>query len=150
MEDWVMARLAEAPVGRLATTSRDGVVHLVPVCFALFEGRVVSVVDHKPKRTLRLTRLQDMRDTGRAVLLVDHYSDDWSELWWVRVTGAAIVHDPADAVDGPARAALAAKYHQYRAIPPSGPVWSVALDELRWWRASEAAARGADSPEAPG
>ena len=110
----------------------------------------MSVVDHKPKRTLRLTRLQDMRDTGRAVLLVDHYSDDWSELWWIRVTGAAIVHDPADEVDGPARAALAAKYHQYREMPPSGPVWSVALDELRWWRASEGAARGADSPEAPG
>ena len=95
-----MARLAEAPVGRLATTSRDGMAHLVPVCFALVEGRAVSVVDHKPKRTLRLTRLQDMRDTGRAVLLVDHYSDDWSELWWIRVTGAATVHDPADAVDG--------------------------------------------------
>ena len=72
VDDWVMARLAAAPVGRLATTSRDGVAHLVPVCFALVEGRAVSVVDHKPKRTLRLADApqQDMRGTlGRAVLL---------------------------------------------------------------------------------
>ena len=70
-----MARLAAAPVGRLATTSRDGVAHLVPVCFALVSGRAVSAVDHKPKRTMQLGRLRDIRETGRAVLLVDHYSD---------------------------------------------------------------------------
>jgi PPOX class probable F420-dependent enzyme len=143
VEDWVMARLAAAPVGRLATTSRECIVRLVPVCFALLGGRAVSAVDHKPKRTVRLARLQDMRDSGRAVLLVDHYSDDWSELWWIRVTGVATVHDPADAVDGPARAALAAKYHQYRETPPSGPVWSVSLDEVRAWSATP------DTPEAP-
>jgi len=146
VEDWVLPRLAEAPVGRLATSNRDGVVHLVPVCFALLADLAVSVVDHKPKRTERLTRLQDMRETGRAVLLVDHYSDDWSQLWWIRVTGAATVHDPTDAVDGPARVALAAKYHQYREVPPSGPVWSVSLDEVRAW----SAATGADAREAPG
>ena len=94
-----------------------------------------SAVDHKPKRTVRLGRLRDIRETGRAVLLVDHYEDDWSQLWWIRVSGAAVVHAVDDPIDGAARAALAAKYHQYRERPPTGPVWSVALDEVRWWSA---------------
>ena len=123
---WVTERLAEAEVGRLATTSRSGTVHLVPVCFAVAAGRIVSVVDHKPKRSLRLRRLQDIRDTGRAVLLVDYYTDDWSQLWWIRVTGAATIHDPGDSLDRAARLALTTKYHQYREVPPPGPVWSLA------------------------
>ena len=130
-----MERLAGAEIGRLATADAAGAVHLVPVCFALVPGRVVSAVDHKPKRTVRLGRLRDIRETGRAVLLVDHYEDDWSQLWWIRVTGAAVVHAVDDPIDGAARAALAAKYHQYRERPPTGPVWSVALDEVRWWSA---------------
>ena len=135
-----MARLAEAPVGRLATTSRDGAVHLVPVCFALVADRAVSVVDHKPKRTVRLTRLQDMRDTGRAVLLVDHYSDDWSQLWWIRITGAATVHDPTEAVDGAARNRVGGEVPPVPGDPAvrdrCGP-----LDELRWWRAADEVGR---------
>jgi PPOX class probable F420-dependent enzyme len=134
--EWVLTTLAAAPVGRMATTSAGGGVRLVPVCFALLPDRVVSAVDHKPKRSPRLSRLDDMRATGRAVLLVDHYEDDWTQLWWIRVTGAATVHDHEDPLDEVARAALAAKYHQYREHPPAGPVWSIGLDELRWWTAS--------------
>ena len=76
-----------------------------------------------------------MRATGRATLLVDHYDDDWSQLWWVRVRGRAEVHDDG-AVRDAAVEALAAKYPQYVEHPPAGAVWRVALDELRWWRGS--------------
>jgi PPOX class probable F420-dependent enzyme len=136
LADWVIERLTGAPVGRLATADAEGAVHLVPVCFALVSDRAVSAVDHKPKRTMQLGRLRDIRETGRAVLLVDHYSDDWSQLWWVRITGPAAVHAADDPIDTAARSALAAKYHQYRDRPPAGPVWSVALDEVRWWSAA--------------
>ena len=136
LADWVIERLTGAQVGRLATADAEGAVHLVPVCFALVSGRAVSAVDHKPKRTMQLGRLRDIRETGRAVLLVDHYSDDWSQLWWIRITGTAAVHTADDPIDADARAALAAKYHQYRDRPPAGPVWSVALDDVRWWSAA--------------
>ena len=52
---------------------------------------VVGAVDHKPKSTTRLARLADIARTGRATLLVDHYEDDWSRLWWVRISGPAAV-----------------------------------------------------------
>ena len=132
--EWVADALRAARVARLGTTDEDGAVRLVPVCFAVVDGWLASVVDHKPKRTGQLRRLDDMRVTGRATVLVDHYDEDWSQLWWVRVRGRAEVLDAADVARPSALDALAAKYAQYAANPPSGAVWRVALDELRWWR----------------
>ncbi len=113
-------------MGRLATVTADGEPHLVPVCFALAGGRIVTAVDAKPKATRALRRLDNVRATGRASLLVDHYEEDWARLWWVRVDGPAAVVEP----DGDAMAALAAKYEQYRAQAPAGPV--IALQPERW------------------
>ena len=49
-------------------------------------------------------------------MLVDHYEDDWSKLWWVRLRGTArIVEDPR-AVE-----LLPAKYPQYAERPPGRP-----------------------------
>jgi PPOX class probable F420-dependent enzyme len=121
-------RLAAARVGRLATVTADGRPHVVPVCFALDAGRIYTAVDAKPKTTQALRRLENVRATGRASLLVDHYEEDWSRLWWVRVDGAAEVLDP-----GAGRDALAAKYEQYRAAPPAGPVIAISPDRWRSW-----------------
>ena len=53
-----------------------------------------------------------METAGTATVLVDHYDDDWSRLWWVRIRGRAVVDrkhdDAAQAVLG----ALAAKVAQ--------------------------------------
>jgi PPOX class probable F420-dependent enzyme len=121
-------RLAAARVGRLATVTADGRPHVVPVCFALDAGRIYTAVDAKPKTTQALRRLENVRATGRASLLVDHYEEDWSRLWWVRVDGAAEVLEP-----GAGREALAAKYEQYRAAPPAGPVIAISPDRWRSW-----------------
>lgn len=133
VDDWVDHALRSARVARLGTVDGGGEVRLVPVCFALVDGWIVGAVDHKPKRTGQLRRLDDMRASGRATVLVDHYDDDWAQLWWVRIRGRAEVHD-----DGPQRRgaldALASRYQQYRDRPPQGSVWRIAADELRWWR----------------
>ena len=131
---WVAPAIEHARVARLATTSGDGVVRLVPICFAIVEQRLVSAVDHKPKSTERLHRLDDIAASGVATVLIDHYDDDWTQLWWVRIRGSAEVHGDDEALVARARAALVAKYAQYQARPPVGPVYSVALDELRAWR----------------
>jgi PPOX class probable F420-dependent enzyme len=73
--------------------------------------------------------------TGVASALIDEYSEDWSTLWWVRVDGSArVIVDAAEA--GRAIAALVAKYEQYAAAPPAGPV--LALDVRAWtgWSAA--------------
>jgi PPOX class probable F420-dependent enzyme len=125
-------RFAAARAGRLATVTADGRPHVVVVCFVLREGVVYTAVDAKPKARRDLQRLENVRATGRASLLVDHYEEDWSQLWWVRVDGPARVIDSVAAID-----ALAVKYEQYRAARPAGPVIAIAPDRWRSWAASD-------------
>ena len=132
MPSWPLAiaeeRFALARIGRLATVTAAGRPHVVPVCFVLAGGRIFTAVDAKPKATRELARLANVRATGRASLLVDHYEDDWSELWWVRVDGNADVIDSEKAID-----ALAEKYEQYRTDRPVGPVIAIVPDRWRSW-----------------
>jgi PPOX class probable F420-dependent enzyme len=80
------ARLAGAGHGVLATVHPVRGVDAVPVVFALDRREILIPVDTvKPKRTTDLQRLRNLADDPRCALLVDHYSDDWDRLWWVRV-----------------------------------------------------------------
>jgi PPOX class probable F420-dependent enzyme len=126
-------RVTAARIGRLATVTAEGAPHIVPVCFALSGDDIVSVVDAKPKTTTALRRLDNVRANARASLLVDHYDDrDWTQLWWVRVDGDVRVIEDGDhyrrAVD-----VLVAKYAQYRADVPTGPVVEIAPTNWRGW-----------------
>jgi PPOX class probable F420-dependent enzyme len=127
-------RVEAAPVARLATIDRQGRPHLVPICFALVGETIYTAVDRKPKRSLRLQRIENARANPQVAVLVDHYEDDWSQLWWVRLRGRARVLERGEEVER-ALALLAAKYAQYRAEPPPGPVLAVDLDEWRAWHA---------------
>ena len=129
-------RLAAARVARLATTDPDGRPHLVPIVFALDGDTLYSAVDRKPKRSSRLRRIENARARPDVTILVDHYEEDWSRLWWIRLRGRARVLD-----EGPERERalelLAAKYPQYRSEPPDGPVLAVDVTQVRDWRADE-------------
>ena len=122
-------RLAGARVARLGTVTVDGAPHLVPCCFALAGDTAYSAVDGKRKSTMALRRLANVRANPHASLLVDHYAEDWSTLWWVRVDGTGRVIDGGPERDG-ALTLLGDKYEQYRRQPPPGPV--VALDITTW------------------
>jgi len=135
MDGQTMRRLVEsAPVGRLGTVGTDRHPHVVPICFALTGNVIYSAVDHKPKRSARLRRVANIDATGRACLLVDEYSDDWSRLWWVRVDGRGRVVGGADEARA-AVAALTAKYEQYVERPPTGAVIAVEADRWSGWSA---------------
>jgi len=130
------ARLAAAPTARLATLRADGTPRLVPITFALVDGRICSAIDEvKPKTTTRLARLADVERDPRVGLVVDHYADDWSALWWVRVDGTAAVHRDG-ALRERALAALAAKYPPYAAAPPAGAVLVITPSRWTGWAAS--------------
>jgi PPOX class probable F420-dependent enzyme len=121
-------RFANARVARLATVGADGAPHLVPIVFALTADIVHSAVDAKPKRHTHLRRLANIAHEPRVTVLVDHYDEDWTLLWWVRADGVARVLDESPA----GLAALTAKYPQYRATPPPGPFLRI---EVRAWSA---------------
>ena len=128
-------RFAAASVAHLATVGPDGNPHIVPVCFALEDETLYFAVDSKPKRTPDLKRLRNIAANPAVSVLVDHYEDDWSRLWWVRLDGAArVLTDAAEmlrAVD-----LLAARYSQYRTHTPAGPVVEVVIAGMTGWSAS--------------
>jgi PPOX class probable F420-dependent enzyme len=127
------ARFGEARVARLATADAQGQPHLVPLVFAVEGERIYSVVDHKPKRSKALRRLANVRENPRVCLLVDHYADDWSTLWWVRADGTARVLDAAEDESTYAVSCLARRYPQYVAQPPDGEVLVVDVTRWSWW-----------------
>jgi hypothetical protein len=63
--------------------------------------------------------------------VVDHYDEDWTRLWWIRVDGTTRVLESGSERDA-AIDALTAKYAQYVDAPPPGAV--IALD-VETWRA---------------
>jgi PPOX class probable F420-dependent enzyme len=127
-------RLTTALVARLATIDPDGRPHLVPIVFALDGGTLYSAVDRKPKRSTTLRRIENARTRPDVTILVDHYEDDWSRLWWIRLRGRARVLDAGEEHDR-ALELLAGKYPQYRSEPPTGPVLAVDVTEVREWGA---------------
>ena len=140
-ERQMRAHVMNARVGRLATVTPNGLPHVVPLCFTLYGDEVFSVVDFKPKSTVELARLDNIRAHPEASLVVDHYVDDqWDRLWWVRVDGQARVIE-GGAEHTTAIQLLRGKYPQYSQRRPTGAV--IALSVQRWtgWSASNATAR---------
>ena len=107
------ARFAHAPVARLATAALDGRPHLVPVVFALHDEVIYTAVDAKPKTTHRLRRLANIERNPQVSLLVDHYAEDWTQLWWVRADGVAAIHHDGDAMHVGTRSAA----REIRSVP---------------------------------
>jgi PPOX class probable F420-dependent enzyme len=68
-------------------------------------------------------------------VLVDHYEDDWSSLWWVRVDGTARIVEEGPEFDE-AIALLSARYEQYRSNRPAGPVVAIKVERMTGWSAS--------------
>ena len=107
--------LSTARTGHLATADAKGVPHVVPVCFAFDGQRIYSPLDQKPKRTSlrRLKRVRNILDNPSVALIVDHYEEDWRQLWYILICGAAEILE-----SGPEQSAAIAllreKYPQYR------------------------------------
>jgi PPOX class probable F420-dependent enzyme len=121
----------------------EGGPRVLPVTFAVAEGRIWSAIDQKPKRAEEPARLRFLQRDPRAALTVDRYTDDWEELAWVQVLGRVSIVEVA--AGRPGLDALSAKYQQYEEEAPPGPL--LALDPRRylWWRAADRGGRGGRS-----
>jgi len=129
------SRINSAMVARLATVGRDGRPHIVPITFAPDDNALYFAIDFKPKKTADLQRLRNIEANPAVAVLVDHYDNDWTRLWWVRVDGSArIVIDGADFERGVAL--LTERYAQYRSAYLAGPVVAIAIDRMTGWSAS--------------
>jgi PPOX class probable F420-dependent enzyme len=133
--DEMRRRINSAMVARLATVGSDGRPHIVPITFALDDSTIYFAIDFKPKKTTDLQRLRNIEANPSVSVLVDHYDEDWTKLWWVRADGSArIVIDGTMFEKG--IALLAHRYAQYRSARPAGPVVPIAIERMTGWSAS--------------
>lgn len=140
-ERWQRQLLDECRVARLATIMEDGRPRLLPVCYAVLNDHIVIPVDEKPKRSIELARLRDIRRNRHVTFLADRYEEDWTRLAWVRVEGEAHVLDHAVAApDG--LALLRARYPQYAgmALEPL-PLVDITPTRVTGWRWADEATR---------
>ena len=108
MEPWLVELIDSADVARFATT--DGrQPHLVPVVLVSEGNHIYLPIDGKLKKPGTLKRLSNIELHPEVTLLVDHYEDDWSQLWWVRVDAIASIVPMPTAV----RNKLTEKYTGY-------------------------------------
>lgn len=129
-------RIRTMMVARLATVRSDGRPHIVPITFAPADDKALYfVIDDKPKRTTNLQRLRNIESTPAVSVLIDHYEDDWTRLWWVRADGTARVLREGAEFDH-AIGLLIARYPQYRSARPAGPVVAITVERLTGWSAS--------------
>lgn len=129
---WAGRLLETARVARLGLLDESDRPRVLPVTFALLDGELWSAIDRKPKRAGEPARVARLRRRPDAALLVDVYDDDWSRLAWVEARGPVTVEPLLEAP----LAALAAKYPQYDAEPPQGPLLRLAPERVTCWRAT--------------
>ena len=127
-------RLRAARHGVLGTVHATRGVDAVPVVFIVDGNQdadeiVIPIDTVKPKAGGRLQRLRNLDGDERSVLLVEHYEDDWSRLWWVRVHGRAHEAEPTPGQLG----RLAAAFPAYAAPGSVTSVIVFAPDDVTGW-----------------
>jgi len=117
--------------GFLATSAR-GRPTVVPVCFCLKDDVIYSAMDRKPKGP-SLARLRNILLNPEVAFLVDNYSEDWDELSYLLLHGAAeLVSEDKEAEE--ARKLLRKKYSQYQWLKLDGcPILAIRVRESKFW-----------------
>jgi PPOX class probable F420-dependent enzyme len=140
----MLCRVLDAmPIARLALRDFDDNPEVLPIVFARAADALWMPIDGKRKRSgAGLGRLARLERSPKVMLMIDHYADAWSDLWWIRLRCEATIiagkHPDWDA----AVAALADKYRQYDEIAmfQDEPLLvRYAWSGVSWWSATPGA-----------
>jgi PPOX class probable F420-dependent enzyme len=130
----------------LATIAPNGRPRLVPIAYAISDtpsGPVLySALDEKPKSVTdphALARVRDIVARPRVAVLVDRWSEDWSQLAWLRLDGRASILEPTDSSAAEHAAALRLlreRYPQYAGQNlEQRPIVRILVERVSGWPA---------------
>ena len=114
-QDDLTAMVQAHRIGHLATAESSGAPHLVPICFVYNGHAIYSAIDHKPKRRTgySMKRIRNIAENPRVAFLIHHYEEDWQQLYYVLIRGAATILESGRERQR-ALLLLEEKYVQYR------------------------------------
>jgi PPOX class probable F420-dependent enzyme len=125
-------------VARLATSDANGQPAVVPICYAFDEEHLYVAIDEKPKSVpdLELKRVRNIRANPRVAVVVDDYSEDWSKLVYVLISGTAEIISPSENAGEHRRAVelLREKYPQYGSMKlEERPIIKITPIRIKRW-----------------
>lgn len=134
--------IREHRVARLATVGIDGQPAVIPICYAFNGELMYSPIDEKPKGVDAdaLKRVRNIQNNPHVALVIDDYSDDWSKLIYVLVSGTAEIVLPGAGDREHARAVelLREKYPQYRSMKiDERPIIRITPTRIKRWAAAD-------------
>ncbi len=134
----VERKLRQARLGHLATAGPQGDPLVVPVCLASNGRAIFTPLDRKPKRLApeRLRRVRHIRANPGVALVIDHYEEDWSKLWFILIRGrASLMSRRGTRERREALALLREKYPQYRngLLSPGALIIRIVPTRLTLW-----------------
>jgi PPOX class probable F420-dependent enzyme len=112
--------IERARVARLATIDSEFKPHLVPVVFVFDGNNFFIPIDEKRKtvKPEKLKRIRNIQNNPNVALLIDEYSEQWTELAFVMIEGEASIANKTEGniqVRG-AYKKLMTKYIQYQKV----------------------------------
>ena len=138
IEKWARELLLESRLAHLATSTKHGKPHVVPICYVYDGTSIYSSIDEKPKSTSpnRLRRVLNIVANPHVSFVVDRYVEDWNELRYVIMRGfAEIIREGEE--HKLAVSLLREKYCQYRSMKLEGrPVIKIKPVSVIAWSAS--------------
>lgn len=141
IEERIVQFINSHRVARLATADAAGRPAVVPICYVFNGESFYSAIDKKPKRVelMQLQRVRNIRVNSHVALVIDDYSEKWSELIYVVIRGVAEIIDPNESIStehDSAVAALRLKYEQYRSmVIDRNPIIKIVPKQVRLWSA---------------
>ena len=141
IEEHIVQFINSHRVARLATADAAGRPAVVPICYVFNGESFYSAIDKKPKRVdlMQLQRVRNIQVNSQVALVIDDYSENWSELIYVVIRGVAEIIDPAEAISTEHESAVAAlrlKYEQYRSmVIDRNPIIKIVPKQVRVWSA---------------
>jgi PPOX class probable F420-dependent enzyme len=141
IEERIVQFINSHRVARLATADAAGRPAVVPICYVFNGESFYSAIDKKPKRVdlMQLQRVRNIRVNSHVALVIDDYSEKWSELIYVVIRGVAEIIDPDESISTEHESAVAAlrlKYEQYRSmVIDRNPIIKIVPKQVRLWSA---------------
>jgi PPOX class probable F420-dependent enzyme len=132
--------ICEHRVARLATAGADRHPAVIPICYVFDGGHIYTPIDEKPKsvQAASLKRVLNIKTNPHVALVIDDYSEDWSKLTYVLITGTAEIISPGEDASEHARAVevLREKYPQYRSMAiHERPMIKISPTRFKQWGA---------------
>jgi PPOX class probable F420-dependent enzyme len=138
----ILKLITSARIEHLATASCNLQPYVTPVVFILQENNIFIPLDDKPKTisVKELKRVKNIEENPKVLFLVDHYEEDWTNLWFVMIIGTATLVEMNERTEKSRKeiskihTKFLKKYSQYNKISVGNFYIRIKIDKTKYWK----------------